>query len=116
MGKKGWIDTEKPATTKMCYVIVDLGQKEKKTRVRKESVRVEEDTKPSSYAQAALWQNPDIESKLDNLCQELAKCSIHQDANGIIAIIHSKLVEATTKQVSLGSKAAYRHVEFSGES
>ena len=52
----------------------------------------------ASSAAAILWQNLDIESKLDNICQELAKYSIHQDGNGMVAIIQNKLLKATKKQ------------------
>jgi hypothetical protein len=94
------------------YVIVNLGPNKKQTQVRKESFRIKDDSKPSSYAEAALWQDPDIESKLDNLCQELAKCSIHQDVSGLFAVIQKNLTKATAKQASLGSKAICCHVEF----
>ena len=119
VGKGGWIDAQKPETNKMYYVIVKdwHGEKETPTRVDKDSVRILEGrTRPASYAEAVLWQNPDIESKLDNICQELAKCSIHQDGNGMVAIIQKKLSEAAEKQASLGNKGTYRHVEFNESS
>jgi hypothetical protein len=67
---------------------------------------------PASYSEATLREHPDIEASLDKICQELAKCSIHKDASGIMAIIQGKLVEATEKQSSLGNKGLYRHVKF----
>jgi hypothetical protein len=115
-GKSGWIDGEKPATAKMYYVIVNLGHAEKKTRVKKESVRILEDTaRPASYAEAALSQNRDIESKLDSLCNDLAKCSIYEDTAGMIAIIKHKLHAAAERQAALGNKATFRHVDWGGD-
>jgi hypothetical protein len=81
------------------------------------SVRILEDgTTPASHAEAALWQNPDIESKLDNVCRELAKCSIHQDGKEMVAVIQKKLTKATAEQASLGSKGTHRRVEFNESS
>jgi hypothetical protein len=55
----------------MFYVIVDLGDgATKKTRVQKESVRKRQGS-PLNYAEAILQQCPDIEVKMDKLCQEL---------------------------------------------
>jgi hypothetical protein len=94
---------------------LSIWEQPKRVRVRKESFQIDKDDTNivcSGHTLATLWQNQDIKSKLDNLCQELGQCGIHQDATGIMAIIHEKLIEATERQASLGSRGTYRHVEF----
>jgi hypothetical protein len=97
----------------MYYVIIDMGHgATHEKRLSKESVKKLETETPASYAEAVMRDNPDIEAKLVELCRVLAKCDIHKDGTGIIAIIQDELTKATAKQASLGGKATYRRVTF----
>ncbi len=97
-------------------MIVNLRHAEKKRRLKKESVRnLEETAPPALYAEAALSKNPEIDSKLDSLCNELAKCSIYEDTAGMIAIIKHKLHAAAERQAALENKATFRHVDWGGD-
>jgi hypothetical protein len=112
-GKTGWLNADMEATPKMYYVIIDMGNDAThETRLMQESVRMLETKPAASYSEATLRDHPDIEYFLEKLCRELAKCSIHKDPSGIMAIINKKLNDATEKQNSLGNKGLYRHVKF----
>jgi hypothetical protein len=110
-GKTGWINTNKEAGENTTPVIVDLGSKGKKeTYVFRQSFRKEKVA--ASYAEAVLVQCPDIEVLMTKLCRNLAKCSIEQDASGVVALFNKKLNEAIALQEAKGAKALYRHVTF----
>jgi hypothetical protein len=112
IGKTDWIDNANKETSKMYYVYVDLGNETtKRTRVNKNSDRKPVET-PSSCGEAVLLQCPDIEVKLDKLCLELAKCSIVIDTIAMIVIIQNRLINAISKQNTMGNKATYRHITF----
>jgi hypothetical protein len=108
--KSGWIDNEKEETKKMIYVIVDLGNgSTKKTQVNMESVGKPQES-PSNYAEAILQQCPNIEVKMDKLCQEIAKCSVAIYGSAMLEFLSNKFQQATDEQTDKGSKATYRHV------
>jgi hypothetical protein len=89
-------------------------RKEKRTKVNKTSVKapLEASVPPSRYAEAVFEQCPDIEDKLDSLCQDLASCHIEKDGPGIFAIIQGRLQEAIDSQESMKAKALYREIVF----
>ena len=115
LGKTGWIDDDGKALDAMVWVYVDNwngdGHSIKHTKVNKSSVAYG-DREPTSYAEAVVQQNPDIEDKLDKLCLNLAMCKIHKDEKGIMDLVHQRLVKATEKQNKLGHKQKFREVHF----
>jgi len=66
---------------------------------------------PTTYEEAALDQNPDIDRQFDKLCAKLASCDI-KPGNKIGEILGDKLDEAHLDQLKKGHKATWRKVRF----
>jgi hypothetical protein len=114
LGKTGWIDNDGTKLDTMVWVYVDNWKGDgrmKHTKVKKSSL-AKKHLVPSSYAEAVMQQNPDIEAKLDKLCRDLAMCSIHKDPNGIIELVRQGLQKASVEQDELGYKKKFRKVVF----
>jgi hypothetical protein len=62
---------------------------------------------PTSYVEAVVQQNPDIKAKLDNLCRDLAMCSIYKDQSGIMQVVRKGLEKATVEHNQLGYKNSF---------
>jgi hypothetical protein len=114
LGKTGWIDAAGKGLDTMVWVYVDNwnvdGRSIKHTKVKKSSIG--HDREPTSYAEAVVQQNPDIDAKLDKLCLDLAMCDIHKDEKGIMELVHQRLVKATEDHNKLGYKQKFRRVQF----
>jgi hypothetical protein len=108
----------------MYYVIVKdwHGKKEKKTRVSKDSVRIEDRMMPlASYAEAVRVYSGKIRTSSPNLTISAKSlpnvASIKMEMEWLLSAIQKKLCKATAtaKQTSLGSTKGtymYRHIEF----
>lgn len=103
----------------MVYVIVDIGDHETiETRVKQDSIAQPHPAAPSSYEEAALQQHPDIETMMDKLVRELARCHINAEGDTpdhppqIAGIFCRKLYEACAKQNALANKATWRFVDY----
>ena len=120
-GYKGWLDTEEGETAETYRVVVDgyKGKrknekpKEKRTWVKKTSVRMEKAI--NTYEEAALDQHPDIDILMEKLVKELAKFDLDRENTGFVSIFEKKLGEAIVTQDSLGHKARWRRVDFEKE-
>jgi hypothetical protein len=114
LGKTGWIDDDAELIATMVWVYVDNWKGDgriKHTKVKKSSI-AQMHGQPTSYAEAVIQQNPDIEAKLDKLCLDLAMCSIHKDGRGIMEVVRQRLESATLEHNELGYKKKFRHVDF----
>jgi hypothetical protein len=112
LGKSGWVNDDKDRTAKMIYVIVDIGGGvEHETRVHQDSIGRPRQ-QPVLYADALLQQHPDIESAMEKLCRELAKCGIENNTKEVAKIISNKLCAAVVRQGQMGHKAVYRRVTY----
>jgi hypothetical protein len=115
IGKTGWLNDEKGVTQQKVYVIVDMGdEKTKETIVNRESIAAPY-TQPGTFEEAALQQHPDIESMMDKLVRQLAKCNVGStdvSVQTIASTFFNKMVKARTKQVELGKKATWRDVTW----
>jgi hypothetical protein len=112
VGKNGWLNSGKKPTPCYYYVIVLLeAGKEVSTRVLKTSVSIiaNEET-PTNFEGALLQQHPDLETAMDKLCDELAKCGLSAASVEMPNIFMKKLSKAINAQNGLGNKAKWRHV------
>jgi hypothetical protein len=117
-GKTGWIDNDGSIMEQMVQVYVEnwnnKGQT-KNAKVMKINIAPLHRPSPSSYAEAVIQQNPDIEDTLEKLCRNLAMCDIKKDGKGIMEVISNSLEQATEEQRKLGYKKRYRQVNFSSK-
>jgi hypothetical protein len=115
-GKTGWFNAAKNHTPCMFYVIVALdGGEEKATKVNKKSARLLSTTEeePSSFAEACLRQNPDIDASIDKLAQLLAQCGITVASEAEMGrILSERVAQACIAQNMKGNKATWRHVNW----
>jgi hypothetical protein len=114
LGKTGWIDNDALGLNAMVWVYVDNWKGDgrmKHTKVKKSSI-AQMHREPTSYAEAVIQQNPDIEAKLDKLCLDLAMCDIDKDAKGIMEVIRQRLEKATVEHNLLSYKKKSRHIIF----
>jgi hypothetical protein len=113
-GCKGWLDKEKGATACQYYLII---KKEdgflKLVRVKKESVGAPFQA-PKSYIEAAFQQHKDLAECLDKLVRKLAQCRISGSPEAS-SFIRKKIDKAYGKQVTLGSNAVWKMVEYEEE-
>ena len=79
----GWINLADDETHSSLPVIVNAYKTKdgklinKATKVRKTSVHLKENSKPTSYAEAVIQQHAkDIDQDFEKLCRKLAKCGI----------------------------------------
>jgi hypothetical protein len=112
-GRKGWIDEDREAGQDTVPVIVNLGRKgEWETYVYTFSVELERLIAATTYAEAVIQQNPDLDCALTKVCRDFARCNIKKDLPGFTQIIKKKLEEGTKYLESKGNKALYRHIKF----
>jgi hypothetical protein len=120
VGKTGWINNSKKETAKMVYVIVELEDGLKETRVAHASI-ARPAAEPTSYGEATLQQHPDIDGMMDKLVCQLAKCHMSTQASAVNSafktteIFCNKLFQAIATQQALGDKATWRHVHYEEE-
>jgi hypothetical protein len=120
IGKKGWLDLNQDPMPKFIGVIVEGkgSDEDLVTRVKQAFVKDISARKiPTSYEQALLEQHPDIEILMEKLATELARCEISGRAgtgaaDGVLAMLKSKIKKAYNKQTLLGHHALWRKVKF----
>jgi hypothetical protein len=114
-GQTGWRNDDKQNTRHRTYVIVTLlDGTEKETWVKHRSVASPRGS-PTNYFEAMLQQHPDIEGLIDQLCFEIARCSLdpqHRNVDPILESIQNRLNEAMVAQTALGSRATWRVVDY----
>jgi hypothetical protein len=72
---KGWLDADAKQLKKQVYVIISIPEGEDlRKRVWKSSVRAR--SRPTNWEEAILDQLADIDGKMDELANLLAKCEI----------------------------------------
>lgn len=118
-GMEGWLNTKKKSNKNSFYrsVIVKLededGEEErvKATRVKRNSIRDLWPTTITTYEEAALQQNPDIERAMIELAEMFAQCGVTSN-NGFLRLFDKELTRARTFQNKLGHKGRYRYIFF----
>ena len=111
-GKTGWYDTANPKTPRMTYVIVSEDGGNLTTRVRSEFVQ--DYNEPACFAEAALYQHPDLIHAMNKLCKGLAECHLDEYNQSVInATFKAKLQRAIIRNT--GPSARYRYVEYHGD-
>ena len=115
-GLTGWRDDSKNDTKKRNYIIVNMGSGlEKHTWVAPSSI-LKPIANPSNYAEAMLSQCPKIDKMVNKLVREIAKCTIWNDLvknpEPLYMIVHQRLQEAIDEQVSKGSDATWRIINY----
>jgi hypothetical protein len=116
-GKTGWLDKGRAVTTCSCWVIIKMDEaKELTTMLRQSSVKmIVNGGVPKTYEEAVLQQHPDIESLMEKLATELAKCNLSPSSVTIHEIVEIKLREARAAQALKGNKATWHEVDFEGD-
>ena len=110
-GNQGWLNTSKKSKSgRYDYVIVNLDDKEKPTRVLKSSIR-KPFQEPETYEEAAVQQHPEMELAMIRLAEMFAECGVQQ-AGETVKLFVKELERAHHHQLQLGSKARYRNVNF----
>jgi hypothetical protein len=112
-GCVGWIDKLKAATARQYYVIALQAGSLKLVRVNKESVDNRHGP-PTSYVEAAFQQHKDLDECMAKLVKKLAQCRIH-GCPETTAFFRKKLDKAYGHQMTLGSKALWKDVEYEKE-
>jgi hypothetical protein len=114
-GQTGWRNDDREDTRHRTYVIVTLlDDTEKETWVKRRSVAAPRGP-PTNYFEATLLQHPDIEGLVEQLCFEIARCSLgpqNQNVDPIYESIHDRLNEAMFAQAALGSRATWRMADY----
>lgn len=115
-GKQGWLDIDKEADDRVTPVILNLGKKKGKrdTFVYNGSwVLMSEVMKdPHSYARAVIQQCPEVHAEMVKFFRKLAKFDIDRDRAGFIALLDEALDDAVKHQISKGTKAEWRGIEY----
>jgi hypothetical protein len=117
-GYTGWVDTDGNETAQSIAVIVNAYKRKdgstynKRTMVRKTSVRPRAQPAPRNRAEDIMQQHPDIEETMEKLARQLAKCELGPRPRSIQAILFTKLQDATARQIALGSKATWKRVQY----
>jgi hypothetical protein len=112
-GKTGWLNADKVHTKCYWYVIVKIDEEhEELTKARKTSVKEIGTEPPPTYEHAVLQQHPDIETLIEALAVELAKCDVSGTSQVIQHIVITKLQEARNAQDMAGNSATWRHVDW----
>ena len=118
-GHQGYLDTSKGETDHGYWVVILdwTGKKKNKppkdewTWLKKSSIRFKKTTL-NSYEEAALYQNPDVDIKMDQLVAMLAQFDVDPDDNKFGKIFNEKLNRAIAAQEALGYKARWRRVKY----
>lgn len=106
----GWLDKDKVATACQCYVIIMKAGTLKLARVNKESVG-KRHVAPTNFAEAAFQQHKDLNECMGKLVKKLAQCRIDGSPE-VTAFFRKKLDAAYGHQMTLGSKAVWKDVEY----
>ena len=112
-GLKGYVDSSQLLGSEtICVVVLCPGRKEerKATWVQTCQVRLETMDEPTSYAEAAIKQCPDIEKSIIEATQKIAKCDIGRDQRGFEKILTDELDKAKKWMEDKGSKALHRKI------
>lgn len=107
-GCKGWLDATNGFTASSAYVIVDDDGEEIYTRVRQTSFRV--DKEPTTWAEAAARQHPEIGAAVNEVAQLFASCAIKDEAS--IYKLIAEEISRVQKQHEKSNKKKVRRVKF----
>lgn len=110
-GRKGYLDSANPRRGDKIWVfVVKEDDTMKHTYVDFTSIRPLQPA-PTTWAQAALQQVPNLESKLIELAYEFAKCDMDGHQEDVVNSIISELQIASSNQEER-SKATWYRVSF----
>ena len=108
IGKTGWIDNSKPSTgSNRVAVIVQIDDHGgiKTSKVERENIR-RTLFKPSSYAEACVYEHHELKAKMKAFCTHFAKCGITiEDVDDAKSLFATNLFHAINKQQMKGKKA-----------
>lgn len=114
-GKKGWLNLNEEGDSLISPVVVNLGRKhgERATYAYHTSFKEEDEIKnPSSYAEAALQQQPHLERALVTTCRIMAQCDAENNINAFKALFSKYLNDAVKGQKDKGHLANYKKIEY----
>jgi hypothetical protein len=113
-GMKGWLDADAKQLKKQVYIIISIREGEDLgKRVWKSSIRSR--SRPASWEEAIIDQHPDIDGKLDELANLLAKCEIGDNSQPMARIFMARMNEANQRQAAMGHRAVWRNTVFTTE-
>jgi hypothetical protein len=110
-GMKAWVDADAKKLKKLVYVIISVREGEDlRKRIWKSSVRSR--SRPASWEEAILDQHSDIDGKMDELANLLAKCEVQDNSQPMAEIFMAKMNEANARQAAMGHRAVWRVTRY----
>ena len=117
IGKTGWINKAKKATSVSTHVIILLDDEvEKATCIWSKNVAKASNQKPKTYIEAALQQQPAMEKLMKHLCHHLARCDVGGDFPNKMSLMNiiweeiARPLLCQCRQETKDSKSARRNV------
>lgn len=111
-GSSGWYNDARVQDSKTYYYVI-IKNEDKTLRVTRVSRKyvLPPKSQPRNYAEAIIHEHDDVNKKLSQLANLLAKCSVSkEDLPDMIGILANKLERANQHYARKGNQAEYRDV------